>query len=384
MNRAALLAVLLAAPRPAPAIESSPLQGTAGAHLREVWAQARSKYPDAKLISITGASGADGKARCSPDAAFQNGWRFTFYAPATEEFVMMAECGGTMAGPLLQLRSKAESLAKLTVSGKFIDSDQALRTLAKGGIKLGEIEAKTPGKRPFALSLALLEDDRLKVHPAVWRIAAGGEIWFVDALRNEKLDPARYGLDYAALLSSAAANSSTLAERPKKGDVYTAKTDLERALAYARDHFPEAGLMAVEGFADAWGGSPCTGPGDGWAYYFYNPRRRDFDVVFACNGYVGPGPTRYIPVDTQHHEVISGPTVDSDAVIDSALVTHGDVFSEGMGRKYSRHATLLLRQYKTPPFSDPALWKVKLLWELTIGRTLFRFDAANARLLDVR
>ncbi|TPW20206.1 MAG: hypothetical protein FD126_1919 [Elusimicrobia bacterium] len=382
MTRFAVLLALLAAP--AAALDSAPLQQTAGSKLRDVWAQARGKYPDAKLLSITGATGSDGRVRCSPTAPFQSGWRLTFYSPAVDEFVMMAECGGVIAGPLRQLRSRGADAAKLTVSGKFIDSDMALKTLGKAGIDLAAIEAKTPGKRAFSLSLARLDDTRFKAHPPVWRVTSGADSWVVDAVHNEKFNPERYGLDFTVQLASAIANSETLAARPKKGDVYSAKTDLEKVLSYARDHFPEANLMAVEGLVDAWGASMCIGPGDGWAYYFYNPRRRDFEVLFSCKGFVGPGPARNIPVDLARHEPLAGPYVDSDTVIDAVLVTHGDAFNETMGSRFTRKATALLRQYKTAPFNDPALWKVRMLWELTIGRTVFRFDAVNGRLLDVR
>ncbi|MBI3298509.1 MAG: hypothetical protein HYZ75_10120 [Elusimicrobia bacterium] len=379
-----VLSLAAALARPAGALEAVPLQGTAGSKLREVWALARAKFPDAKLISISGASSLEGRARCSPKFPFQNGWRFTFFSPGSGEFIMMAECGGATAGPLRQLRAKAEELSKLTVSGKFIDSDQALKALARAGIDLAGIEAKTPGKRAFSLMLARLEDDRFKAHPMVWRVSGGGEHWVVDAVHNEKFDPTRYGHDYSVALASMVANSVNLAERPKRTDVYTAKTDLENALAYARKHFADANLMAIEGFVDAWGGSPCTGPGDGWAFYFYSPRRSDFEVLFACNGFVGPGPTRNIPLDLARHEPIAGPYIDSDVAVDDLLVTHGDAFHETMGRKFTRNGTLLLRQYKTPPFNDPGLWKVRVLWELTVGRSIFRMDAVNGRLLDVR
>lgn len=378
-----LLALLLAA-LPAAALDSAPVQGTAGTQLRAVWSKARTKYPDAKLLSVTGAVGADGRVRCSPTAPFQSGWRFTFYSPAVDEFVMMAECGGQIAGPLRQLRSRGADAAKLTVSGKFVDSDTALKALAKAGVDLAAVEAKTPGKRAFSMQLSRLDDERFKEHPPVWRVNAGGDSWVVDAVHNEKFNPERYGLDFTVQLASAIANSETLAMRPKKADVYSAKTDLEKVLAYAKKHFPEANLMAIEGLVDAWGASMCIGPGDGWAYYFYNPRRRDFEVLFSCKGFVGPGPTRNIPVDLARHEPLAGPYVDSDTVIDSVLVTHGDAFNETMGSRFTRKATALLRQYKTPPFTDPALWKVRMLWELTVGRTVFRFDAVTGRLLDVR
>ena len=379
-----LLALALLAAAPLRALEAVPLQGSAGAHLREVWAQARGKYPDAKLISITSATGAEGRARCSPTAPFQNGWRFTFYSPSADEFAMMGECGGKIAGPLRQLRTRGAEVGMLNISGKFIDSDQAMRTLGRLGVNLKEIDEKTPGKRPFSLSLSRLDDERFKERPIVWKVHAGGETWYVDAVHNEKLNPERYGLDYSVQLASAIANSETLAERPKRDNVYTAKEDLEQALSYARKHYAEAVLMAVEGFVDAWGGSPCTGPGDGWAYYFYNARRRSFEVVFACNGFVGPGPTRNIPVDLAKHDPITSTYVDSDAAVDGLLVTHGDAFHEPMGRRFTQKGTLLLRQYKLPPYKDPTLWKVKTLWELSVGRTRFMMDAVNGRMIDVR
>ncbi|MDE2291554.1 MAG: hypothetical protein KGL53_05680 [Elusimicrobia bacterium] len=376
----------LAAPwtSPARALIVAPPEATAGTHLRDVWGRARQTYRDAQLISISGATPADGKARCTPDAPFQNGWRFTFYSAQADQFVMMAECEGRMAGPLQQMRSRASAAARLTVSGHFVDSDEALRALTRAGVDLGALEAQLPGKRPFTLELTRLDDDQFPTHPTVWRVTAGNESYIVDAVNDQRFDPTLYGLDYSVQLASAIAHSAVLADRPKKEDVYTAKTDLEKVRAYAHRHFPDAPLMAIEGFVDAWGGSPCTGPGDGWAFYYYRPQTGGFDAVYSCNGYVGPGPVANIPVNVAQHEAITSPYIDSDKLLESLLVTHGDAFNETMGRRFTRTGTLVLRQYRAPPFADPALAKVRALWELTVGHTVYRFDAVNGRLLDTR
>ena len=141
--------------------------------------------------------------------------------------------------------------------------------------------------------------------------------------------------------------------------------------------------MAVEGFVDAWGGSPCTGPGDGWAFYYYYPRSKGYEAVYACNGYIGPGPSQYIPVDMNQHEPITGKFVDSDLVIDKVLARYGSVMDETLGRRFAKHATLLLLNYRVSPYGDPERWEIRLLWQLTTGRTHFRLDAKKGKLIDV-
>jgi hypothetical protein len=385
-----LLAGLLVSAVPVDAAAASPPQksvkkakDTAGLSLRRVWSQARRKYRDAVLISISGRTGPSGVPRCRSASPFQHGWRYTFYSPKAEKFVMMAECLGKIAGPLVQMRSKSDSW-KYPISGSFIDSDRALTALARAGFDLDPSRHGGVGKRPYTLQLYRLADDRFKDPPVVWRIKIGKKNLLVDAVKNEKFDPTRYGqTNYAVMSATEPLIAEALNTRPKRAGVYTALTDYSKVMEYKKTHFPQGSLMAVEGFTDAWGGSPCTGPGDGWAFYFYVPKLRNYEAVYACNGYIGPGPTRYIPVDMNMHEPLRGKYIDSDRAIDSLLVAQGDIFNEGMGRNFTRTGTLLLRRYRSSPFTAAGLWKVRLLWEITMGRRRFRMDAENGRLLDV-
>jgi len=367
-----------------PARAKKAFKDTAGVSLRKVWTQARRKYRDAVFISVSGKTGPQGVVRCRRTSPFQNGWRYTFYSPKAEKFVMMAECQGKIAGPLVQMRSRSDSW-KYPISGSFIDSDRALLTLAKAGFKLDPKEHGGVGKRPYTLQLSRYANERFSSAPTVWRVKIGKKNILVDAVKNEKFDATRYGEGtYAVMSATEPLIADVFNKRPKRAGVYTALTDKAKILVYAKEHFPQASLMAIEGFTDAWGGSPCTGPGDGWAYYFYVPKLRNYEAIYSCNGYVGPGPTRYIPVNMTKHEPLRGNYIDSDRAIDSLLVAQGDLFNEGMGRNFSRTGTLLLRRYRASPFTAAGLWKVRLLWEISMGRRRFRLDAENGRLLDSR
>ncbi|MFH1726240.1 MAG: hypothetical protein ABII00_16650 [Elusimicrobiota bacterium] len=358
---------------------------TAGTYLRKVYTEARKKYRDAVLVSINGRTPADGVSRCDRKFPSQNGWRYTFYSEKNEKFLIMFECRGVTEGPHVLLRSRGSSTATLPISGKFIDSDMTLYAIKRGGVSLDPRDHNASGKRPFTLVLSRLEDGRFTDHPAIWKVVIGKKSFIVDAARNEVFDPERYGVSLSAVdISTGPLDAEVLRERPKKESVYTAKTDIQRVLTYAREHYPGSSLMAIEGLVDSWGASPCTGPGDGWSYYFYYPRTRGFESVYSCNNEVGIGTTRYIPVDLNLHEVIKGEFVDSDRVIDVLLVVQPEVMNEGLGRSFTRTGTLRLRNYRASPFSSPELWKTKLLWEFTLGRTLFRHDAITGRLIDAQ
>lgn len=383
----ALIALLLLAAAPAAAQPRAQgaasnvpgPSGTAGEPLMEVWRQARLRYHDALLVSISAQTEADGRPVCSPRAPFQDGWRYSFYSPSQVKFVMMAECRGKIAGPLVSLHSGDASTR--TIAGKFIDSDVAMRTLERAGISLDPFDHKVSGKRPFSLKLYRLDDRRAASHPVLWRIEIGKSYYLVDAEANEIFSPQKHGLTVEI---STASSSEALSRRPKKADVYTVKKDLDRVMEYARKSFPGSNLMAVEGFMDAWGATPCTGPGDGWAFYFYYPRSRGFEVVYACNGYIGPGPAKYIPVDLNDHVALSGLFVDSDKIADTLLVKHPAAMNEGLGRSYSRLGTLLLRNHRVSPFAAAGVWDVTMVWQVTLGRTLYRFDGRDGRLMDVQ
>ncbi|MFA5139982.1 MAG: hypothetical protein WC728_12185 [Elusimicrobiota bacterium] len=383
----ALLALLFltACAQNAPAPQDpSAAPDSAGLRLMEVWKLARRKHPDAVLVSISGKTDSRGLPLCSPLAPFQNGWRYSFFSPQADEFLMMAECGGKIAGPLRQMRAKTIQTDEEPISGRFVDSDVAMRTLEESGISLDPSEHGAMGKRPFSLTLHRLEDEKFKPQkPAVWKVEVGNKMFFVDAVYNERLSPQRYGITLSDMDGSTA-TAQGVTERPKRAKVYTAKKDFDRVIAYAKKRFPDAQFMAIEGFTDAWGGCPCTGEGDGWAFYFYNPAKQGYDVVYACNGKIGPGPSQYIPVDFNAHTPVNKPFTDTDVVVDNLLSHNAGALNEGMGRRYTAHAVLLLRQYKKAPMKASGLWEVDLLWQLTIGRQRYQFDAKTGKLLQVQ
>jgi hypothetical protein len=356
---------------------------TGGIHLMKVWRMVRRHYRDALLISISGRTLPTGIPLCSPQSPFQNGWRYTFYSPSKDKFLMMAACRGRVSPkPLVQMRD--EGTPKFDIQGKFVDSDVALKKLAESGVDLDPRTYKAGGRRPFNLKLFRLEDSKFKTHPTVWQLKIGGKRFLIDAVKNKPFSPRDYGVSYDVKFSTAADfESEVLARRPKKKNVYTVRKDFEKILRYGAEKFPGSSLMAIEGFVDAWGGSPCNGPGDGWAFYFYYPRSRNFEPVYACNGHIGPGPMGYIPVDFNIHKPLSKEFLDSSHIISSLLIHHPDAMNKAMGGLFKRQGSFLIRNYKASPFKNTDFWKVTQIAEVRMGRTRFRFDGRNARLLDV-
>lgn len=367
------------------AVEERP--DTAGLNLRQAWRLVRRSAPDAQLVEISGKTDSSGTVQCSTFAPFQDGWRFTFYSPKTKEYFLMADCRGRSAGPLKELRD-AQARPLPPVEGSFIDSDEALQVLDSVGVALDPRKYNVPPKRPFTMKLAAYDDPRFPpAKPVVWTVSIGRSAFLVDAVQRARFDPLLYGVDPDDLLPAEekALLDANLAKRPKKRPgTFTALADMEKARALAAKKYPGSQLMAIEGFVDAWGGSPCLGAGDGWAYYFFDPATSGFAVLFACKGEVGPGTTVHIPVTPERHQAITDRFVDSDVIADKLLGKQPDVMHEGMGRNYTRHGTLRLVNYKTPPFSDPALSKVTMFWVLDLGNTRYTFDARSGRMLQAK
>lgn len=355
---------------------------TAGTHLMSVWKLARRKHGDALLFSITGNTDKQGVPICSPQAPFQDGWRYSFFSPKNNAFLMAAACRGRIVGPLRQIRGKRKDVMKEIIRGKFIDSDQAMRALVRAGIPLDPKRYGATGRRPYQLKLQRVKHKELTEFPTVWRVRVGKRVFYVDAVYNEVFSPARYGVR-TVHTSTPAARAKSLGRAPKE-DAYTVKTDFDEVLRYAQRKLPRSSLMAVEGFVDAWGGSQCTGRGDGWAFYYYNMDSGTFEVIYSCKGFIGPGPTRYIPVDLKFHKPLDLPFVDSNDVVDNLLDKHPDSMNEGLGRRHTRHGILLLRNHKKSPLSAAGMPHVTMIWRLTLGRSHYRFDARSGRFLDVQ
>ncbi|HVE11918.1 MAG TPA: hypothetical protein VNI01_00870 [Elusimicrobiota bacterium] len=394
--RSALAFVLaLAAAAPAAAqVALDDTSTTAGIKLRDVWTKVRETYPDALLTSISGRTDPAGKVHCFAEEPFQEGWRYSFYSPKEEVFLMMAECRGGIAGPLKQMRtSDAADPTQVAVHGRFNDSDAALRVLQEAGISLDPEAHKTGGRRPFTMVLKRLDDPHYAEHPVVWRVTVGNDNYVVDAVKSRVFGSPEAAASTTAPASNpgAPAAGSTAAGQgairrppPPKGPISTAKKDLEKVETFVTHRFPGARLMGIEGFVDAWGGCPCLGRGDGWAYYYYHPKSKSYKSVFACNGKIGMGPTHNIPIDMNVHQPIQGVFIDSDKVLEAALVQRQQLMDESLGRKLSRHGELILVNFRASPFGSKGNWKTTLIWQLKIGTTYFKIDALEGKVLDVQ
>ncbi|MBI5243518.1 MAG: hypothetical protein HY922_07510 [Elusimicrobia bacterium] len=383
--RVPLLAAIVLLPFSGPSAQELP--DTAGAHLRRTWQIVRRSAPDARLVEISGKTDSSGTVQCNAFAPFQDGWRFTFHSQKTQEYWLMADCRGRSAGPLKELRD-TQARPLLPIEGAFADSDEALELLASFGVSLDPRKYKVPPKRPFTMKLSALNDPHFpSVKPVLWTVSIGRSSFLIDALKRVQFDPTLYGVDPEDLLppEEKARLEANLAQRPKKRPgTFTALSDLEKARALAGRKYPGSQLMAIEGFVDAWGGSPCVGAGDGWAYYFLDPATSGFAVLFACKGDVGPGAVTRVPVDAARHQPLGDRFVDSDAIADKLLAKQPDAMHEGMGRNYTRHGTLRLLNYKAPPYSDPALSRTTLFWVLDLGSTRYTFDARSGRMLQAK
>ncbi|MEK7744506.1 MAG: hypothetical protein AAB578_08985, partial [Elusimicrobiota bacterium] len=337
---------------------------------------ARRTYADAALVGITGWADAEGSVVCSPSSPFQDGWTYSFFSPSQRQYLMVASCLGKLAGPVREMRDKNAS-PPAPIKGSFIDSDEAVG----GALDAGLPEAR--GKRPFSLKLSVLEDPEYPRKPVLWTVGAGGKNMRLDAVHGGTLDPSRYGVDLeaAAERREKPLQERRLAARPKKKGVYTALADMDKVERFAQDKLRGSKLMAVEGFADAWGNSPCTSPSDGWSFYYHHPKRDDFAVVFACRGEVGMGPPATVPVDPSIHLPLSGKAVDSGAVLDELISRRDGVMNEGMGRTFSRIGTLRLVRFREPPFSGA---RTAEFWVLGIGMSQYTFEASSGRLVRAK
>ena len=54
-----------------------------------------------------------------------------------------------------------------------------------------------------------------------------------------------------------------------------------------------------------------------------------------------------------------------------------------MGGMFERTGVLLMRNFRSSPFKNTDYWGVTQVVEIRMGRTRFRFDARNVKLLDV-
>lgn len=376
---------------------------TAGLLLGKVWATVRLHYPDAVLLSISGRTEADGSVRCAPDSAMLDGWRYHFYSPRKDAYLLMGRCDRSITGPAKEIRSLQANPARGGVEGRFIDADKVIEVLKENKISLEPMDHQAYGKRPFTLELYRTMDPRYKEHPVLWQVGIGKSAYLVNAETKKILEDApdeslgapglqeRPASSPSGPLVSVAAPSSGVAKRPsassgrpKRGKAYTAKTDLEAVAAYVRKHLPGAVLMAVEGITDAWGGLTCMGSGDGWVYYYYWPRKRTTEAVCACRGAVSQALPTYVPVDMGLHQPISGDFIDTNAVLDSLLREEGSSLNEGLGRYYTRRPVLRLRHYRTAPFYRHNLMHLNLIWEVEAGSSIYYIDARKGVFIGKR
>lgn len=366
---------------------------TAGTYLAQVIETVRKEYPDAELIGISGRSDITGSALCDPKNPTADGWVYHFYSKRGDTAAMVAGCQGYIVGPLKEYVQTAKDTPVIT--GRFTDNDEAMRDLANLGVSLEPADHGVKGRRPFGFTLVHAEDDRYQESPIFWQITIGGDVYMMNAISHkvEKDVVVRYArlpdgtpdkaprIDPAKQAGQGASAAFKAPPRRTKPKGYTAFRDLGKARAYAKRKLPGAALMGIDGIADAWGQIDCLGAGDGWAFYFYWPRSKTIESVYACKGQVGQGQSGYIPVSlTQHRQLPEGvPGLDSDVVMDGLLVDRSSILNEGMGRYYTRRAPMRLFQFKSSPLTSPDLWNKTLLWEVSVGRSVYYIDAQTGK-----
>lgn len=392
-----MLTVVLACSRFAGAAETVRYKDTAGTYLKPVIEAVRKEYEDAELIGISGRSDVTGSALCDPKNPAGDGWIYHFYSRKYDVAALIAECQGYIVGPLKEYVQTAKDTPP--VQGRFTDDDEAMKDLADLGVSLVPADHGATGKRPFGFALVRAEDERTKEHPLFWQITIGKDVYMMNASTHkvERDVVIRYprGADGKADRAAPSDLEPTGSPRPSMGAVggfaaparrkkprgYTAFKDLPKARAYAKRKMPGSVLMAVDGISDAWGNIECFGSGDGWAYYFYWPRKKSIEAVYACNGDVEPGQSGYIPVSLSQHGKLpeTPPEIDSDRAMDGLLSDRTSVLNEGLGRYYTRRAPMRLFQFKGSPFTSPDLWKKTLLWEVSVGRSIYYVDAHSGK-----
>ena len=173
----------------APARGPAPAVDTAGNGLDSVWLLARRKYPDALLLSIQGRVAPAGGVLCDARFPMTDGWRYRFYSPQEQAFLVIARCAKALAGPLRELRALEGNVSGQAVEGRFIDSDRLLRVLQEAGVSLPSLRRKSGGKRPFHLTLLRTAEERFKDHPVFWELRAGDSVFVVNAETQKLLDP---------------------------------------------------------------------------------------------------------------------------------------------------------------------------------------------------
>ncbi|MBI5199951.1 MAG: hypothetical protein HY925_00055 [Elusimicrobia bacterium] len=370
---------------------------TAGTYLKPVIDAVRKQYEDAELIGISGRSDNTGSALCDPKNPSSDGWIYHFYSKRYDTAALISECQGYIVGPLKEYVQTASDTPP--IQGRFTDDDEALKDLLELGVSLEPRDHGASGKRPYSFSLMRVEDERHQKDPLFWQVTIGKDVYMLSATTHKVLRDVvvRYprGADGkvdrtppsddigpgGSPRPMGAASTFKVPGKPKKPKGYTAFKDLPKVKAYAKGHLPGAVLMAIDGISDAWGNIDCFGSGDGWAYYYYSPRTKTIETVYACNGEVGPGKSGYVPVSLSQHGKLPEmmPDADSDKAMDGMLSERASVLNEGMGRYYTRRAPMRLFQFKTSPLTSPELWKKTLLWEVSVGRSVYYVDATTGK-----
>ncbi|MBI5242878.1 MAG: hypothetical protein HY922_04230 [Elusimicrobia bacterium] len=185
-------------------------------------------------------------------------------------------------------------------------------------------------------------------------------------MRNSRSLWFAFGL---ALLSVYSAGLGASAQqKPKKAVVRnTVRRGFDRVIAYAKKRYPKSTLMGIDAVTDTSGSTVCVPPSDGWAYYFYQPRLRDFMVIYECEGDIAPGAKGHIPVDLKRHGALPAQFIDSGAAM-AALSAATQLPRVRVSMKLLSH--------KTPPAAGSSL-----IWHIRVRRTWHMIDARDKKYL---
>lgn len=146
---------------------------TARADMQKARAYAKSRFPGAVLMGITGVVDAAGALTCAQPA---DGWAYHFYDRKKNAVVVVRACRGkTALGE--SLFSPVDQLRHETLEADFIDSDKAVEGLLRSEKKLAG------GLRTATMRLLHYQNppQSLSKLRFLWEIELGNRVFYVDA-----------------------------------------------------------------------------------------------------------------------------------------------------------------------------------------------------------
>ena len=150
-----------------------------GDNLRNIWSKARGKLPDAMWAEVTGRTNLKGELSCDTKHPAAHGWRYKFYSPRKNKFVMIADCHDNYSYPMVSSNSGSTEIS--LIEGKFIDYLEAQKILKTNEISLEVNITNASNKiRPITWTLKGEKNSSNKKTQVFWKIRAGLKIWKIE------------------------------------------------------------------------------------------------------------------------------------------------------------------------------------------------------------